>query len=83
MGDPLDTLGNLGSPEMFEDPNGVGEEIDRMTIVDAHIDIFRDVVIAMSTTSLDWEMPSGLRVGMTRGDDQNHFGPQTTPQKVP
>lgn len=68
MGDPLDTLGKLGSPEMFEDPNGVGEEIDRMTLVDAHIDIFRDVVIAMSTTSPDWEMPSGLRVGMTRGE---------------
>lgn len=68
MGDPLDTLGKLGSPEMIEDPNGVGEEIDRMMLLDTHIDIFRDVVIAMSTTSPDWQMPSGLRVGLTRGE---------------
>ena len=68
MGDPLDTLVKLGSPEMVADPNGVGEEIDRMTLVDTHIDIFRDVVIAMSTTSPDWKMPSGLRVGLTRGE---------------
>ncbi len=68
MGDPLDTLGKLGSPEMVADPNDVGEKIDRMIFVDAHIDIFRDVVIAMSTTSPDWQMPSGLRVGLTRGE---------------
>lgn len=68
MGDPLHTLGKLGSPEMIEDPDGRGEAIDRMTLVGAHIDIFQDVVFSMSTTSPDWEMPSGIRVGMTRGD---------------
>lgn len=68
MGDRLNMLGKLGSPEMVADPNDVGERIDRMILVGAHIDIFRDVVFAMSTTSPDWPMPSGLRVGMTRGD---------------
>ena len=68
MGDPLDTLGKLGSPEIVKDPNGVGEQIDRMILADAHIDIFRNVVMGMFTTSPDWEMPSGLRVGLTRGE---------------
>jgi len=33
-----------------------------------HLDIFQDAVVTMSTTSPSWEMPSGLRVGLTRGE---------------
>lgn len=68
MGDPLDTLGKLGSPEMVADPFGSGELIDRMVLVGANIDIFQDKVFGMSATSPDWRMPSGLRVGLTRGE---------------
>ncbi|MEY8828577.1 hypothetical protein AB9K34_09195 [Sedimentitalea sp. XS_ASV28] len=68
MGDPLDKLGKLGSPEPVEDPTSSGEKIDRMTLVGMALDIFEDVVIAMSSTSPDWKMPSGLRVGLTRGE---------------
>ncbi|MBU2936557.1 MULTISPECIES: hypothetical protein [Pacificibacter] len=68
MGDPLGTLGKLGSPETIEDPDGRGEAIDRMMLVGMDIDIFQDAVFAMSTTSPHWEMPSGLRVGLTRGE---------------
>ncbi|MCV2894329.1 hypothetical protein [Lentibacter sp. XHP0401] len=68
MGDPLSALGKLGSPETIEDPDGRGEAIDRMTLVGMNLDIFQDAVVAMSTTSPDWEMPSGLRVGLTRGE---------------
>jgi hypothetical protein len=68
MGDPLDSLGKLGSPEMIDDPNGVGEEIDRMSLVGADIDIFQAAVYGMATTSPDWRMPSGIRVGLTRGE---------------
>ena len=68
MGAPLDSLGKLGSPEMIRDPHGAGEEIDRMTLVGATIDIFQGKVSAMATTSPDWPMPSGLRVGLTRGE---------------
>ena len=68
MGDPLSALGKLGSPETIEDPDGRGEAIDRMTLVGMHLDIFQDVVVAMATTSPNWEMPSGLRVGLTRGE---------------
>jgi hypothetical protein len=68
MGDPLNTLGKLGSPEMVEDPLGSGELIDRMVLVGANIDIFQDRVFGMSATSSDWRMPSGLRVGLTRGE---------------
>ena len=68
MGDPLDTLGKLGSPEMIPDPFGSGELIDRMVLVGANIDIFQDKVYGMSTTSPRWDTPSGLRVGLTRGE---------------
>lgn len=68
MGDPLDTLGKLGTPEMVEDPNNTGEAIDRITLIGGHIDIFQDAVVAMLTTAPHWQMPSGLRVGLTRGE---------------
>lgn len=68
MGDSLSALGKLGSPETIEDPDGRGEAIDRLYLVGMHIDIFQDAVFAMSTTSPSWEMPSGLRVGITRGE---------------
>ena len=68
MGDPLSALGKLGSPETIYDPDGRGEAIDRMTLAGMDIDLFQDAVFAMSTTSPHWEMPSGLRVGMTRGE---------------
>ncbi|WP_417794575.1 hypothetical protein [Terasakiella pusilla] len=68
MGDPLSALGKLGSPETIEDPDGRGEAINRMFLAGMFIDIFQDAVFAMSTTSPSWEMPSGVRVGMTRGE---------------
>lgn len=68
MGDPLDSLGKLGSPEMIVDPNGIGEEIDRMMLVGGHIDIFDSAVSGIFTESPRREMPSGLRVGLTRGE---------------
>lgn len=68
MGDPLDMLGKLGSPETVTDPFGSGELIDRMYLVGANIDIYHDRVFGMSATSPDWRMPSGLRVGLTRGE---------------
>ncbi len=68
MGDPSDTLGKLGSPETVSDPFGSGELIDRMFLVGATIDIFQDRVYGMSATSPDWRTPSGLKVGLTRGE---------------
>ncbi len=68
MGDPLAALGKLGSPEAIEAPPQSGRIVDRMTLIGMHLDIERGVVAAMSTTSPRWEMPSGLRVGLTRGE---------------
>ncbi|MGB7240663.1 MAG: hypothetical protein WBC93_01075 [Sulfitobacter sp.] len=68
MGDPLDALGKLGSPEMVTDPFGSGELIDRMVLVGANIDIFQNKVYGMSTTSPNWKTPSGLSVDLTRGE---------------
>ncbi|WP_123791802.1 hypothetical protein [Pacificibacter maritimus] len=69
MGDSLRVLGKLGSPEAIDaDPMGRGQAIDRMTLVGLEVDIFQETVVALSTTSPDWKMPSGLRVGLTRGE---------------
>lgn len=68
MGDPWTSLGKLRSPEA----SGVfmlgGQEVNRMALVGMEIDIFRNVVIGMNATTALWEMPSGLRVGLTRGE---------------
>ena len=68
MGGPLDTLGKLGSPEMVADRFGSGELIDRMALLGASIDISQGKVYGMSTTSPSWQTPSGLSVGLTRGE---------------
>ena len=67
MGDPVELLGKLGSPEASGVFTLGGQEIDRMTITGMNIDIFQNVVIGMTATSASWKMPSGLRVGLTRG----------------
>lgn len=68
MGDPLEMLGKLGSPEATDEVSFSDEPIDRMSLVGAHIDFFQDAVVGMSTTSPDWHMPSGIKVGLTRGE---------------
>jgi hypothetical protein len=68
MGDPRDILGKLGSPEATDEVSFSDEPIDRMSLVGAHIDFFQNAVVAMSTTSPIWSMPSGIKVGMTRGE---------------
>ncbi len=68
MGDRVATLHKLGSPE----PSGLilpdGREIDRVTTIGLDIDILDDLVVRMEAAHPMWEMPSGLRVGLTRGE---------------
>lgn len=68
MGDPVATLAKLGSPEA----SGVflpdGRELERITAHGLNIDILDGLVIAMQATDAAWDMPSGLRVGLTRGE---------------
>jgi hypothetical protein len=68
MGDRVATLHKLGSPEA----SGVflpdGREIDRVTAHGLGIDILNGLVIGMTATDKMWDMPSGLRVGLTRGE---------------
>ncbi|GLQ35997.1 hypothetical protein GCM10007939_22810 [Amylibacter marinus] len=68
MGDRGSTLHKLGSPE----PTGLfrldGHEINRVSAHGLEIDILNDLVIGMSATDPVWDMPSGLRVGLTRGE---------------
>lgn len=68
MGDPVDMFWKLGSPEPTDELSYGDEIIERMTLVGANIDFFNDAVISMSTTSPNWRMPSGIRVGLTRGE---------------
>ena len=73
MGDTLDKFGKLGSPEPMEDLTGAGP-VDRMALIGADIYFFNNAVFSMSSTSPDWETPSGLRVGLTRGEVIRIFG---------
>lgn len=74
MGDPIGKLGKLGSPEPTEEIAFSGQQIDRMTVPGLQIDFLNDVVIGMASTSSDWDTPSGLRVGLTRGDVSRILG---------
>lgn len=67
MGDPASSLGKLGSPEA----SGVflgSVELDRLSPVGMEIDLFQSTVVGMTATAASWDMPSGLRVGLTRGE---------------
>jgi len=68
MSASLDSLGKLGTPEATDEISFSDEPIDRMSLIGANIDFFRDLLVTMSATSPDWQMPSGLRVGLTRGE---------------
>lgn len=69
MGDRLTAAYHkLGSPEASSNVTLGGHEINRMSAFGIDIDVFQDVVIGMKATQSLWEMPSGLRVGLTRGE---------------
>ena len=68
MGDPLEKLGKLGSPETTGEIAFSGHPMDRMTVSGLHIDILHDKVIGMVSASPDWDTPSGLRVGLSRDE---------------
>lgn len=68
MGDRVETLLRLGSPEASGAFLPDGQEIDRITATGLDIDLLNDLVIGMIATDQMWDMPSGLRVGLTRGE---------------
>lgn len=68
MADRVATLHKLGSPEASGVVLPDGREIDRVTANGLDIDILDGLVVRMTATSPMWQMPSGLRVGLTRGD---------------
>lgn len=68
MSASLEALGKLGTPEATDDTSFSDEPIDRMALIGAHIDFFQDTLVTMAATSLDWQLPSGIRIGLTRGE---------------
>lgn len=68
MGDPLEMLGKLASPEATDAPASSRPQMDRMTVPGLRIDIRQDKVVGMVATSRDWDTPTGLRVGLSRGE---------------
>lgn len=68
MGASVTTLHKLGSPEASGTVLPDGREVDRVTAHGLDIDILNDQIIRMTATSQGWNMPSGLRVGLTRGE---------------
>lgn len=68
MGDRVATLHKLGSPEASGIRLPDGREIERVTAHGLNIDILNGLVIGMTATDPMWDMPSGLQVGLTRGE---------------
>lgn len=68
MGDPLSKLGKLGSPEPVEIGAEAGLEVDRISVRGLQIDVSQDKVIGLEALSSNWNTPSGLEVGLARGD---------------
>lgn len=68
MGDPLSKLGKLGSPEPVEIGAEAGLAVDRISADGLQIDVFQNRVIGLEAMSSNWETPSGIAVGVARGD---------------
>ncbi|MCO4843011.1 MAG: hypothetical protein KC439_08920 [Yoonia sp.] len=68
MADPMDRLGKLGTPERTGEITSSGVEIDRLDLIGLRIDFLRGVVTDMQSTEHKWQMPSGLKVGLSRGE---------------
>ncbi|WP_109468272.1 hypothetical protein [Albibacillus kandeliae] len=68
MSASLDALSTLGTPMATDETSFSDEPIDRLALTGASIDFSRGDLITMSATSPTWQMPSGLRVGLTRGE---------------
>ena len=68
MGDRVAMLSTLGAPEVREVITGGVFEIERFIYDGLRVDIFQGTVMEMETATLQWEMPSGLKVGLTRGE---------------
>lgn len=68
MGDPVETLGKLGSPEASNNISADGRPVDQITAHGLLIDFLGGQMTEMHATSPGWETPSGLRVGLTGGE---------------
>lgn len=68
MGDPAATIHKLGSPEESGVLLSNGRRLERVKSHGIDMDIIDNLIIGMTTTDPTWEMPSGLRVGLTRGE---------------
>ncbi|WP_342076335.1 hypothetical protein [Yoonia sp. SS1-5] len=68
MADRVATLHKLGSPEASGVVLPDGREIDRVTADGLDIDVLDGLVVRMTSINPMWDMPSGLRVGLTRGE---------------
>jgi len=68
MGDPVAMLSKLGPSEVSEFIMGGVLEIERFIYDGLRIDTFQGAVMGMKTTTSQREMPSGLKVGLTRGE---------------
>lgn len=68
LGYPIDDLGKLLPPVAGEVITDGPLEIERFMYEGIRLDTLNGVIIEMEAIIPDWEMPSGLRVGLTRGE---------------
>lgn len=68
MGYRVADLGKLVPPVVGEVITGDVLEIERFMYDGLRMDVYQGVIIELEATSPLWEMPSGLKVGLTRGE---------------
>ncbi len=68
LGYTVAELGKLVSPVVGEVITDGPLEIERFMYDGLRVDAFLGAIIEMEATTSQWEMPSGLKVGLTRGE---------------
>lgn len=74
LGYPISDLGKLVPPVVGEAIPGRGPEFERFMYEGLRMDTFQGRIIEMKATTSFWEMPSGIKVGSTRGEVINILG---------
>jgi hypothetical protein len=61
-------LAKLGSPEATSATTPQGLPIDQITAHGLEISLMDEAVIGITAATADWPTPSGLKIGLTRGE---------------
>jgi hypothetical protein len=74
MGDPAAKLSNLGPSDLSKVVITDILDVERFVFDGLRIDTFQGVVMEIEAKTPKWKMPSGIKVGLTRGEVINILG---------